>query len=92
LSSESLTVNYSLSGLESFSIILVVQCNILQCLCMSFSSLFFPISIRLGGVHPIWDWHGQIWHLHVSRTVWEQVLHGLCCEKIWGKPLTFPHG
>lgn len=42
LSSESLTVHYSLhlSGLESYRIILVVQCNILQCLCTSFSLNF----------------------------------------------------
>lgn len=54
MSSVSLTVHYPLhlSGPESYSIILVVQCNILQCLCMSFALNIFSFFNQTGWSSP----------------------------------------
>lgn len=47
---------------------------------------------RLGGVQPVWNWHGEVRHLHDPWLVWKQVLHGDRHQEIWRKPYSFSNG
>lgn len=47
---------------------------------------------RLGGVQPLWNWHGEVRHLHDPWLLWKQVLHGNRHQEIWRKSNSFSNG
>lgn len=47
---------------------------------------------RLGGVQPVWNWHGKVRHLHDPWLVWKQILYGNCHQEIRRKSSSFFNG